>query len=106
MLTIADARHPPAARRSDRALLSLHDLLGEMRRRPTRFELVCWEFNVDEPRARPAWDLARRMRLFEAVGVDRLTGTELFAINDRGRRALRQLNGRRRAQNGTELRRA
>jgi hypothetical protein len=46
------------------------------------------------------------MRLFEAVGVDRLTGTELFAITDRGRRALRRLNGRRRARIGTEVRRA
>jgi len=90
----AIAKPPTAARRSGRPLLTLRELLGEVSRGPTRFELVCWRLNIEESRARPAWDVALRIKLLDAMGVDWLTGTELFALTGRGRQALRQLNGR------------
>jgi hypothetical protein len=46
------SRHPPEATRGDRSLLRLEELLGEVGRRPTRLELICWQFNIDESRAR------------------------------------------------------
>jgi hypothetical protein len=63
---------------------------------PTRLELVCWQLNVDEPRARPAWDLALRLKLIEPTGSDRLTGeAAVFTLTDGGRRALRNLSRQR-----------
>jgi hypothetical protein len=89
----ADADHPSAPQRRDRPLLSLHELLLEVSRRPTRLELLCRQFNIEESRARPAWDVALRIKLLKAAGVDRRTGAKLFALTDRGRHALRELSG-------------
>jgi hypothetical protein len=91
----ANANHPSAPQRSDRPLLGLHELLLEVSRRPTRLELLCWELNIDESRAGPAWDGALRIKLLKAAGVDRHNGAKLFALTDRGRHALRELSGRR-----------
>ena len=86
-------RDPNAARRGDRPPLRLRELLSEVSKGPTRLELVCWQLNYDEPRARPAWDLALRLKLIEPTGTDRLTGeAEVFTLTDRGRRALRDLS--------------
>jgi hypothetical protein len=68
----------------------------EVSRRPTRFELLCWELNIEESRARPAWDVALRIKLLKAAGTDRHTGAQLFALTDCGRHALLELSGRRR----------
>jgi hypothetical protein len=85
-----------ARRRGDRPPLRLRELLSEVSRGPTRLELVCWQLNYDEARARPAWDLALRLKLIEATGTDRLTGeAALFTLTDRGRRALRDLSRQR-----------
>jgi hypothetical protein len=92
----ADAKHPSAPQRRDRPRLSLHELLLEVSRRPTRFELLCWELNIEESCARPAWDVALRIKLLKAAGIDPLTGAKLFALTERGRHALRELSGRRR----------
>src|SRR5215217_3932773 len=86
----------PAVRRSDRPPLRLRELLAEVSKGPTRLELVCWQLNYDEARARPAWDLALRLKLIEATVTDRLTGeAALFTLTDRGRRALRDLSRKR-----------
>jgi hypothetical protein len=58
--------------------------------------LLCWELNIDESRARPAWDVALRIKLLKEAGVDRHNGAKLFSLTDRGRHALRELDGRRR----------
>jgi hypothetical protein len=92
----ANANHPSASQRSDRPLLGLHELLLEVSRRPTRLELLCWELNIDESRARQAWDGALRIKLLKEAGVDRHNEAKLFALTDRGRHALRELSGRRR----------
>jgi hypothetical protein len=84
------------AARSDRELLRLQELLSEVGRRPTRLELVCWQLDVDEPRARPAWELALRMGLVAPAGADRFTGDPVFELTDRGRQALRTLRPTRR----------
>jgi hypothetical protein len=84
---------PDAARRSDHPALRLRELLAEVGKGPTRLELACWQLNVDEPRARPAWDLPLRLKLIEPIGSDRLTGeAAVFTLTDRGRRALRNLS--------------
>jgi hypothetical protein len=62
-------------------------------RRPTRLELLCRKLSIEESRARPAWDVALRIKLLKAAGVDRRTGAKLFALTDRGRHALRELSG-------------
>jgi hypothetical protein len=86
----------PAALPSDRPPLRLRELLSEVSKGPTRLELVCWQLNYDEARARPAWDLALRLKLIEATGTDRLTGeAAVFTLTDRGRRALRDLSRQR-----------
>jgi hypothetical protein len=83
--------------RGDRPLLRLHELLLEVSKGPTRLEMVCWHLNIEDSRARPAWDVALHVRLIEATGVDRLTGQAvLFTLTDRGQRALRELGPRRR----------
>jgi hypothetical protein len=88
----------PARTRPDRSLLTLRELLAAVHgaRRGTRFERLCWDLNVDESRARPAWDLAARIGLLERKGVDRLTGQTMYVLSERGHRALRELGGRRR----------
>jgi hypothetical protein len=93
----ADANHLSAPQRRDRPLLTLRELLLEVSRRPTRLELLCWELDIEEPRARPAWDVALRIKLLKAAGVDRHTGARLFALTDRGLHALHELSGCRRA---------
>jgi hypothetical protein len=89
----ADAKRPSAPQRSGRPLLSLHELLLEVSRRPTRLELLCWRLNIEASRARPAWDVALRIKLLKVAGVDRRTGAKLFALTDRGRHALGELSG-------------
>jgi hypothetical protein len=54
---------PDAPRRRDRPPLRLRELLAEVSKGPTRLELVCWQLNYNEARARPAWDLALRVKL-------------------------------------------
>ena len=89
-------RLPDAARRSDRPVLRLRELLSEVSKGPTRLELVCWQLNYDEARARPAWELALRLELIEPTGTDRLTGeAAVFTLTDRGRRTLRDLSRQR-----------
>ena len=67
-----------------------------MSKGPTRLELVCWQLNYDEARARPAWDLALRLKLIEPTGTDRLTGeAAVFTLTDRGRQALGNLSRQR-----------
>jgi hypothetical protein len=90
------SRYPPAATRGDRTRLRLYELLDEVSRRPTRLELVCWQFNLDESRARPAWDVALRIGLIAPAGSDRHTGEAVFGLTDRGHRARRALRATRR----------
>jgi hypothetical protein len=85
------SRHPRSATRPGRPPLLLHELLGEVSRRPTRLELVCWEFNIDESDARPAWHAALRVGLIAPAGNDRYTGERVFGLTERGHRALREL---------------
>jgi hypothetical protein len=93
----APRRIPEALERSDRPLLRLHELLLEVSKGPTRLEMVCWQLNIEDSRARAAWDVALHIKLIEATGVDQLTGqATLFTLTDRGRRALRELDPRRR----------
>jgi hypothetical protein len=90
------SKYPPASTRGDRSVLRLHELLDEVSRRPTRLELVCWNFNLDASRVRPAWDVALRVGLIAPAGNDRLTGEAVFGLTDRGRRAVRELRATRR----------
>jgi hypothetical protein len=83
-------------KRGSRPLVSLHELLREVNRRPTRLELLCWNLNVEESRARPVWDAALRSKLLDPAGVDRHTGAPLFGLTAHGRHTLRELSGRRR----------
>ena len=81
----------------DRPSLRLHESLLEVVKGPTRLETVCRHLNIEDSRARPAWDVALRIGLIEATGVDRLTGQAAhFTLTNRGRRALRELRPRRR----------
>jgi hypothetical protein len=82
-------------RRARDAPVTLRDVLALSKRR-TRLELVCWELNVDERLAWPAWELALKHGLLEAAGVDPVTGKTMFVLSERGQLALRGL-GRRRA---------
>ena len=81
-------------RRSTDEPVTLRDVLALSKRR-TRFELVCWELNVDERLAWPAWELALRHGLLEAAGVDAVTGKTMFTLSERGRLALRGVRRRR-----------
>ena len=81
-------------RRSKDAPVTVREVLALGRRR-TRLELVCWQLNVDERLAQPAWELALKHELLEAVGVDAVTGKTMFACSERGRLALRRLGRRR-----------
>jgi hypothetical protein len=86
----------PASRR-ERPRLPLGDLLDALAGvRATRLELVCWDLNVEEELARPAWDVALRTKLLEPAGEDPLTGKAMYALSDLGRRAVSQLRPRRR----------
>jgi hypothetical protein len=90
----SETPHPRAASapRRARSGLSLLDLLVEVGRGPTRLELVCWQLNVEEPRVRPAWDVARRIGLIDSSGADRITGqAPVYTLTDRGRRAMLEL---------------
>jgi hypothetical protein len=84
-------------------LLTLHDLLaavagmrGRRRRHGTRLELVCWDLDIEESLARPAWELALRTSLLEAADADPLTGQAMYVLSDGGRRAVRGAGSRRR----------
>ncbi len=81
-------------RRFKVAPVTLRDVLAVSKPR-TRLELVCWELNVDERLARPAWELALKHGLLEAAGVDALTGKTMFALSERGRLALQSMGRRR-----------
>jgi hypothetical protein len=88
---------PRTRRRFDRPLLTLRDLLDVVDGRSgTRLELVCWDLDIEESRARPAWDLALRIKLLEAAGDDPLTGKAMYALSARGQRAVCELSPRRR----------
>jgi len=82
-------------RQSTHARVLLRDVLVLSKRR-TRFELVCWELNVDQRLAWPAWELALKHGLLQTAGVDAVTGKMMFTLTERGRLALRTV-GRRRA---------
>jgi hypothetical protein len=74
--------------------LALRDLL-EIGGRRTRLELVCWELDISERQARPAWDVAVGSGLLVAEGADELTGETMFRLSERGRFVLRRLKERR-----------
>ena len=80
-------------RRSPDSPVPLRDVLVLSKRR-TRFELVCWELNVDQRLAWPAWELALKHGLLETAGVDAVTGKTMFTLSERGRLALRNVRGR------------
>jgi hypothetical protein len=88
--------HTLARRGADRPPLPLADLLGAVdHRRGTRLELLCWQLNVDEVQVEPAWRVAIRERLLARRGADPHTGEPLYALTERGRRALLRLRARR-----------
>jgi len=80
--------------RASDAPLTLRDVLTFSKRR-TRLELLCWELNVHERLARPAWELALAHDLLEPAGSDPLTGETMFTVSERGRLALRRTGARR-----------
>ena len=84
-------------KRIDRTALPLRDLLAAVARaRHTHVRRVCQDLHIAEPRVRPAWDLALRLQLIEAVAIDADTGETMYRLSARGRRALRVLSiGRR-----------
>ena len=84
------ARVPATMRRPKGAPVALREVLV-LSKRCTRFELMCWELNVDERLARPAWELALQNGLLEAAGVDAATGKTMFTLSERGRSALQRL---------------
>jgi hypothetical protein len=84
-------------------LLTLHELLAAVagmrrrrRRHGTRLELVCWDLDIEESLARPAWELALRTSLLEAADADPLTGKAMYVLSDDGRRAVGGSGSRRR----------
>jgi hypothetical protein len=83
----------PGARRFERAPATLRDVLTLSKRR-TRLELVCWELNIDEGLAWPAWELALQNGLLEAAGVDAVSGKTMFTLSERGRVVLHTLGRR------------
>jgi hypothetical protein len=82
------ARVAAGGRRSKDAPVTVQEVLTVSKRR-TRLELVCWELNVDERLAWPAWEHALEDGLLEATGVDAATGKTMFTLSERGRFALR-----------------
>jgi hypothetical protein len=80
--------------RATDAPLTLRDVLRSSKRR-TRLEHLCWELDVDERLARPAWELALAHELLEAAGIDPLTGKTMFTVSERGRLAMQRLGPRR-----------
>lgn len=89
-------RSPAPARPRACAPLPLKDLLAAVdRRRGTRLELLCWQLDVEEQIAAPAWELALREGLLERRGEDPFTGRAMFALTERGDRARRLLRSRR-----------
>jgi hypothetical protein len=93
-MNVSRARVAASVRRSEGAPLALRHVLALSKRR-TRLELVCWELNVDERLAGPAWELALQNGLLDATGVDAATGKTMFTLSERGRLALRRLGRRR-----------
>jgi hypothetical protein len=93
-MNVSRARVAAGVRRSQGGPVALRDVLSLCKRR-TRLELVCWELNVDERLAWPAWELALQNGLLEAAGVDATTGKTMYTLSDRGRFALRRLGRRR-----------
>jgi hypothetical protein len=51
-------------------------------------QLVCWELNVQEFEARPAFERAIADGLLARRGVDDLHGEVMYALTERGRRSL------------------
>jgi sugar phosphate isomerase/epimerase len=51
-------------------------------------QLVCWELNVQEFEARPAFERAIADGLLARRGVDDLLGEVMYALTERGRRSL------------------
>jgi hypothetical protein len=51
-------------------------------------QLVCWELNVQEGEARPAFERAIADGLLARCGVDELYNEVMYALTDAGRRAL------------------
>jgi hypothetical protein len=93
---------PPLPSRTTKTL-TLHDLLaavagirGRRRRHGTRLELVCWDLDIEESLARPAWEEALRTELLEAADDDTLTGKAMYVLSDGGRRAVSEARPRRR----------
>jgi hypothetical protein len=93
-MNLSRASTAARGRRSTDAPVTLRELLALSKRR-TRLELVCWELNVDERLAWPAWELALKHGLLEAAGVDPATGKTMFTLSQRGRLALQRLGRRR-----------
>jgi hypothetical protein len=93
-MIVSRARVAATMRRPKGAPVALREVLA-LSKRPTRLELVCWELNVDERLARPAWEMALQNRLLDAAGVDGATGKTMFTLSERGRLALRRLGRRR-----------
>jgi hypothetical protein len=56
--------------------------------REASLQLVCWELNVQEGEARPAFERAIADGLLERSGVDELYNEVMYALTDAGRRAL------------------
>jgi hypothetical protein len=92
-MIVSRARMAATVRRPKGAPAALREILA-LSKRPTRLELVCWELNVDQRLARPAWELALQNDLLDA-GVDAATGKTMFTLSERGRFALRRLGRRR-----------
>jgi DNA-binding transcriptional regulator PaaX len=51
-------------------------------------QLVCWELNVEEGEARPAFERAVADGLLVQRGVDEIYNEVTYALTDAGRRAL------------------
>jgi hypothetical protein len=94
-----DAPHNPRGKGKHvgRRQVPLRDLLAAVAHaRQADLPRVCRDLHLEEPRARPAWDLALRLQLIEPVGIDADTGEPVYRLSGRGRRALRILSiGRR-----------
>src|SRR3954471_12122815 len=83
-MNLSRAKMAAGVRRPPGAPVALREVLALSKRR-TRLELLCWELNVDERLAWPAWELALQNGLLEAAGVDPATGKTMFTLSERGR---------------------